>query len=241
MSRILSVVFFDVDDTLFDREQAQREVAHIICREFPAVFAGIGSETVVDAFLQSDRIAIDEFYASPAGTSSDTARIGRSKHFLRLLGLNEDHAQKLTALYQDAYPRIDAAVAGAKQVVRHLADRFQLGVISNSLPDVQYQKLETLGLREFFDFIVLSEEIGIRKPDPRIFQTAAALCQREPKECLHVGDSYEADVMGAKRAGMKACWFNQLGKPTPERAQLPEYEISRLEELLLIVEQSKNE
>lgn len=241
MSRVLGAVFFDVDDTLFDREQAQRQMALMICREFARVLAGIDSVAVVDAFLESDRIAIDEFYAGPAGASGDTARLGRSRHFLRLLGLSEEHAQRVTTLYQDAYPRIDAPVAGAKQVVRHLADRFRLGVISNSMPDVQYQKLETLGLREFFDVIVLSEEVGIRKPDPRIFQTAAALCQREPRECLHVGDSFESDVIGAKGAGMKTCWFNPLRKPVPEGASLPEYEISTLQELLVIVEQGSSE
>ena len=179
---------------------------------------------------------MEQFYASPAGTPGDAARLGRSKYFLRQLGVDVNNAQKVTTLYQDVYPRIGAAVDGAKQVVKRLAGRFQLGVISNGLPDWQYKKLQTLGLREYFGIIVLSEEVGIRKPDPRIFHKAAALSQREPGQCLHVGDSYHTDVIGAKKAGMKACWFNQREEAIPEGSPSPEYEISMLVELLPIVE-----
>lgn len=227
-------LFFDIDDTLFDRERAQREAIELIIQEFSHIFSNVKPNTIVDAFLESDRIAISEFNA---GASGDVARIGRSRRFLQLLGLCEDYAPSITTYYQYTYPRIIAAVRHAIPVVSHLARKFQLGVISNGLPDVQYQKLETLGIRHLFDCIILSEEIGFRKPDSRIFWKAATLSNTLPENCLYIGDTYSTDVIGAKNAGMKACWYNPRGECIPQREVEPDFEIRSLHELLTVLGQ----
>ena len=172
MIRGLEAVFFDLDDTLFDRRSAQMETLRTIIRGFPNIFKGIEKQTITGAFLQSDHTALQEYNA---GGSVDVARSMRSKAFLRILGLNEDYAQEITTMYVSSYPAANTPVAGAKLATTELAKRFQLGVISNGSPDVQYRKLETLGIKDLFSCIVLSEEIGIRKPDAGIFQKAIAL------------------------------------------------------------------
>ena len=225
----LKAVLFDIDDTLFDRNRAQREILHLIVRAFRDIFTGIDEERIVQAFFESDRVATQAFNA---GGSVDVARIGRSKIFLRILGLSEDPADKITAMYVTSYPTINAPVRGAELVVSHLARRFQLGIISNSSRDVQYRKLKTLDIKHLFDCIVLSEEVGIRKPDPKIFWRATTSLAREPEECLYVGDSYESDVVGAKKAGMRACWFNPDGLRLPQEDVEPDFEIGALDEIL---------
>lgn len=230
----IDTLFFDVDDTLFDRERAQREIVRLFVQEFPHIFSNVQLDTIVDAFLESDRTAISEFNA---GASGDVARITRSRTFLQLLGLCEDYALSVTTYYQHTYPRINAAVRHAIPVVSHLARKFRLGVISNGLPDVQYQKLETLGIKHLFDCIILSEEIGIRKPDSRIFWKAATLLNRLPEECLYIGDEYSSDVMGAKNAGMKVCWYNPRGECVQQREVEPDFEIRSLDELLTVLGQ----
>jgi len=230
----IDTLFFDIDDTLFDRERAQRETVGLIIQEFSHIFSNVEPNTIVDAFLESDRIATSEFNA---GASGDVARIVRSRSFLQLLGLCEDYAPSITTYYQRTYPRINAAVRHAIPVVNHLARKFQLGVISNGLPDVQYQKLETLGIKHLFDCIILSEEIGIRKPDSRIFWKAATLSNRHPQNCLYIGDTYNTDVIGAKNAGMKACWYNPRGECVPQREVEPDFEIGSLDELLTVLGQ----
>ena len=62
---------------------------------------------------------------------------------------------------------------------------------------------------------MLSGELGVKKPDPRIFWEAASLLGAEPEECLYVGDAYEADVIGSRKARMKVCWFNPYGMQPP--------------------------
>jgi putative hydrolase of the HAD superfamily len=232
MMTSIKAILFDVDDTIFDRARAQRKILRLIVQEFHDVFAGIDEQTALNAFFESDRLSLEEFYA---GGSVEELRVVRSRRFLQLLGLSEDFADEITEMYVKSYPNIDAPVKGAKSVIRNLAGRFQLGIVSNGFPDTQYRKLRTLGMEELFDCILLSEEIGIRKPDPGIFWKAAELLARKPEECLYVGDSYKADVLGAKKAGMRACWFNPGGL-RPSAEVKPDFEISELDEILEILE-----
>ncbi len=220
-------VLFDVDDTLFDREGAQQGILNLILQELPDVFAGLPVESISRAFDESDSIALREY---DAGVLAEDFRTRRSRLFLGLLGLDEKHAHTVTALYVRQYPTIDAPVAGAVSVVRRLADAFPLGVVSNALPDVQYTKLATLGVRHLFRCIVLSGELKIAKPDPRIFLRAADLLGTAPEECLYVGDSYENDVVGANRAGMHACWFNPRALPAADIK--PDIQVHTLQALL---------
>jgi putative hydrolase of the HAD superfamily len=236
MAARFQVILFDVDDTLFDRELAQRRIAGQMADRFADLFAGTGHDQVVRAFMESDRIATQRFEASGA---VDAARAGRMEVFLDLLGLKKDRAAELAAMYITSYPRIDASIAGARSVVAALSARFRLGVISNGISDVQYQKLETLGIRCRFECILLSEELGIRKPDPRIFRQAAEILSVEPRECLYVGDSYESDVLGAQGAGMRACWFNPRRLPPPCGGTSPAFEVASLAEVLDLLDDAQ--
>jgi len=228
MEENIKAVLFDVDGTLFDRSLAQRIVLEGIVRQFPHVFGAFEMERVADAFAESDRITTADF---EAGLPSEGLRRKRSQLFLQLLDLREDLADAITEIYVRDYPTIDASMTGAVPLVKELSRRLIVGVVSNGLPDVQYRKLEAMGLREVLSCIVLSEEIGIRKPDPRIFHHAASLLQLQPSECLYVGDSYASDVVGSKTSGMLACWLNgEQSVTTNERAKA-DFVISHLQEL----------
>jgi putative hydrolase of the HAD superfamily len=79
-----------------------------------------------------------------------------------------------------------------------------MGVVSNTMSGISRDFLEREGLAGYFEVIVLSRDIGIRKPDPRIFSLALQRLGVEASEAAHVGNSVEEDVAGAKGAGMKA-------------------------------------
>ncbi len=229
----MKAVLFDLDDTLFDRNKAQEEILHRIIHEFHEIFKGIDEKRIFNAFLESDRLSTEEFNA---GDSIDVVRIERSRKFLNILGLSENFVGKITEMYIKSYPAINVPVKNAKVVIRNLAKKIQLGVISNGSLDVQHQKLETLGIKHLFRCIVLSEEVGIRKPKPGIFWKATTLLDRRPEECLYVGDSYNTDIAGAKKAGMQACWFNPKGASLSQKDVKPDFEIHTLYEILGILE-----
>jgi len=230
----IRAVLFDVDGTLFDRSLAQRKALEIVVRQFPHIFGAFGLERVAKAFTESDRITTEDF---EAGAPSEGLRLKRSRLFLQLIDLQEDEdlADAITEVYVRDYPTVEASMAGAAPLVKELSRRFIVGVVSNGLPDVQYRKLEAMGLREVFSCIVLSEEIGIRKPDPGIFHHAASLLRMQPSECLYVGDSYTSDIVGSKNSGMLACWLNHEQSVTTNERIKADFVISHLQELSEII------
>jgi HAD superfamily hydrolase (TIGR01549 family) len=228
MNKNFKAVLFDVDETLFDRILAQKTVLELIVRQLPQVFTGYASERVLAAFLESDQLYTDMFNS---GAASEGSRDKRSLLFLQLLGIDEKYTARITELYVKDYPTVKAHVDGAIPVVKGLSHKFKLGVVSNGFTDVQYRKLENMGLRDLFSCVVLSEEFGIRKPDSRIFHRAATLLHMQPQECLYVGDSYTNDVIGAKNAGMHVCWFNRDSQQIPDEKIKPDFVITKFEEL----------
>jgi HAD superfamily hydrolase (TIGR02253 family) len=226
--RKIKAVVFDLDDTLYDRDAAQRQIIRLIVRQFPQVFQGLSEERIIKTFLESDRLTVIDF---DAGQPSDGMRDKRTRSFLKRLDLKEDNAAAITEMYVRMYPEINVPVPGAVEMVKALRERFSLGVITNGLPDVQYRKIEAIGLGGLFSTIILSEEIGIRKPDPRIFQMAARALKVQPEECLFVGDSHRNDVIGSKAAGMQSCWYNRDNYSPDNTDVKADLIISRLEEL----------
>ena len=100
------------------------------------------------------------------------------------------------------FPETEETLAG-------LARQVKLGIVTNGSADTHRRKLRRLGFEELFDCCVIAGEFGAGKPDPAIFLHAAELLGVRPEECLVVGDNAEADVVGAKAAGMQAVWFNR--------------------------------
>ena len=112
--------------------------------------------------------------------------------------------------------KIRRAIAGAAELLAAVKERSQVGIVSNNLLEEQQGKLRQCGLDRFVDELVVSEEARVSKPDPRIFQIALERLGRRASEVVMVGDSWAADVIGARGAGIRAIWFNPQHLPSPE-------------------------
>jgi HAD superfamily hydrolase (TIGR01549 family) len=115
---------------------------------------------------------------------------------------------------------------GARETLEVLQRRgYRLAVVSNADGRVR-SLLESALLAPFFEWILDSTEVGLEKPDPRIFQAAAERLALPPEACAYVGDIYEIDVIGARRAGLRPILIGPA--PAPE----PVERIERLQDLL---------
>ena len=122
-------------------------------------------------------------------------------------------------LYPDVIPTFDI-----------LTQQFKLGLLSNgnTYP-------ERCGLEGYFDFVIFAQDAKVEKPDPKIFEITVQKAGCEFAQLLHVGDSLENDVAGAKNVGIHAVWLNRDGTINKTDIQ-PDYEISSLTEILAILE-----
>lgn len=105
---------------------------------------------------------------------------------------------------------------GAEALLETIRQHAAVGIVSNNMLQEQKEKLEFCRLAPYVDVLVVSEEAGVSKPDPGIFQIALDALKFRAEDTVMVGDSWEADVAGARGCGMRAFWFNPLRLPCPE-------------------------
>lgn len=108
---------------------------------------------------------------------------------------------RLTNVYFSVLP-------GAAEVVRSLAKKYPLTIISNGFKEVQYYKFAHSGLSDCFAHTIISEEVGINKPQPEIFRIALSINDLEAEEVVMIGDSYSSDIAGAQAAGIDQIWLH---------------------------------
>jgi putative hydrolase of the HAD superfamily len=90
------------------------------------------------------------------------------------------------------------------------------GIITNGDSVQQHAKVEALGLAGAFRVVVASGDIGIAKPDPRIFHHAARALGVQPERCAYIGDKRDTDAQAATAAGMTGIWLNRASLPAPD-------------------------
>jgi FMN phosphatase YigB (HAD superfamily) len=117
-------------------------------------------------------------------------------------------------------------------LLRALRRRHRLAVVSNfDYTPTARHVLEREGIVDLFDSVVISDEVGWRKPKPVIFERALQRLGITPGEALFVGDRADIDVAGARGVGMPSAWINREGAALPEGMAPPEFEIRDLAEL----------
>ncbi len=107
----------------------------------------------------------------------------------------------------------------------------RLTIVTNGPPDLQREKIETTELAQYFEAVIVSGEVGIGKPDPRIFALALEKVAVPPDQATMVGDSLSRDIEGAQAAGLKAVWLNRARNDREDDSVMPDAEITSLDQL----------
>ncbi|MBQ9073475.1 MAG: YjjG family noncanonical pyrimidine nucleotidase [Muribaculaceae bacterium] len=162
-----------------------------------------------------------------AGTiTKDFLMMERFRRVLTDHGYTDSEARKLSPqlsdLYLDRLASLDRLVSGALPLLDHLRQKgYRLGVISNGFHEVQFRKMQSAGITHYFDTVVLSDDIGVNKPDRRIFDHALRKTSGIADRTLIIGDNPSTDIAGGLNAGWHAICFNQNGEnesSTPQGA-----------------------
>lgn len=118
----------------------------------------------------------------------------------------------------------------SRNVLSRLAPRFALGVVSNFYGNLRLV-LEEAGLAAYFSVAIDSEQVGVRKPEPGIFETGLRALRAPAHQAIFVGDSLARDIVPAKELGMKTIWVRRSSE-SPAGADRADWRINSLEELL---------
>ena len=212
-------VLLDLDDTLFDHQHCARE-ALLGIRGLHATLSEIEAGHLEKAHAG----ILEELHLEVlAGRLDlDAARIERFRRLYLSAGIEPDAAlaTRTAAAYREAYIHARRPVPGAAAFLEAVRAQARVVIVSNNLLHEQREKLRDCDLERYVDVLVVSEEAGVAKPDPRIFTIALERAGVAANEAVMVGDSWANDVEGARAAGIRAVWFNRDGG-TPPDASVP--------------------
>ena len=204
-------IFFDADDTLFDYPRAERTALEACLFEFGV---GVGAETVLASYRRHN---LDVWRAFERGeTDQIRLRVDRFRRLADELDLPDLPVGRVSTYYLEALSGQPHLLPGALDVIEALAARFPLALITNGIASVQRRRFAASPITRFFKSVVISEEIGIAKPDPRIFEPALREVGVAAADVLFVGDSVTSDMAAARNAGMDFVWLNPGGAPVPD-------------------------
>jgi 2-haloacid dehalogenase len=220
-----ALYLFDADHTLFDFDLSEKQAFAHALRE-------LGIEREPAPLLAEYKSISQKLWLlfENGGITKDELKVRRYSELFDKHGLIQS-AEKMSELYLEALPKHPYLYQGAVEVVRKLASNARIGIVTNGIEIVQRRRLGASELTTLIEQMIVSEECGFAKPDARIFDyTLEKFAHGDRSSVLMIGDRIDTDIEGARRAGIKGCWYN------PERKEhlgtKPDFEIHALEQLL---------
>jgi len=219
-------VCFDLDGTLYDFLKVMRHSLKIALAEINRRVPESAELLTIEKMIQIRNRTAQELKGKVFNL--EEIRLESFRRTLKYCGVDDDEfAEQLNNLYLKHRFEDMVLFDDALPTLEGLKQKYVLGILSNGN---SYPK--KLGLEDYFQFIILAQEVGMEKPDPGLFHLAVEKAGCLPEEFLYVGDSQSDDILGAKKAGVRIAWFNRTDAQLRPNIPHPDYEISKLSMLL---------
>jgi HAD superfamily hydrolase (TIGR01549 family) len=204
----------------------------------PKIAEALGARYDLDTFMTAYTAVYEDINHEREREGIEITCFERFVRTLQRLGLNDARlAEELTRIHMRGVRSVTSAPAARKDAVRRLAERYRLGLLSNfDDSKTGWEIMADTGVQEKFEAIIISADLGLRKPNPKIFQRMLAMLDLSAAEILFVGDTPHHDVGGAKAVGMSAAWISRHALPIPDGVAQPDYIIRDLAELPELLE-----
>lgn len=213
-------ILFDADETLFSFDAF---------KGLQTMFARLGVTFTEQDFTEYQLVNKPLWVQYQNGEI--TASQLQQDRFLSWADKLSTTANELNRLFLEAMADICQVLPGVKELLDLIGNKAQLGIITNGFTQLQQVRLEKTGLAEYFQHVIISEEIGIAKPDRAIFDFALdKMGQPDRQKVLMVGDNVHSDVLGGLNAGVETCWINWNGEAQPDHIE-PHFQVTDWYEL----------
>jgi putative hydrolase of the HAD superfamily len=226
------MIFFDIDNTLLDYPETEKRAALAFLHHYQGKLP-YADGIFVPFWKHLTETYFNDYLKGNISFIEQRRRRIRDVFSGADIQLNDEEADQTMRVYLDYFESNESLFPDVLPVLDALKDR-RLGIISNGEPSHQRTKINHLGIRERFEVIAISDEVGAAKPDAAIFHWAAAQAGLKPEACCHVGDLLDTDAMGAHASGFRlGIWINR-SLLTAGPVQIPQgvCEINKLDELL---------
>ena len=233
--RLPRALCFDLDDTLLDPSGFRASVVRT-CERIAASHSTLDAARLLDANGRAWQSYWPEVEQRWELGEIDGARVGLEawRRTLRACDCDDEAVAVLARDTHSAFARESHRLYDDVHEILAAAQRARmpLALVTNGSTDTQREKLQALGLDGAFDVVVISGEVRVRKPDPRVFALALRDLGVAAQDVWHVGDNPQTDVAGAKAAGLTAVWLNRRQRALRETEPRPDLEIRTLSSLV---------
>ena len=236
-------ILFDLCDTLFLFDPQKLPMVQVNGQEIRSTTGLVHRDLALDPY-----VSFEAFYTAFVETTQDIVRdrekdhreitsLERFQKVLRRLNLGPDQIPT-PALAQAVLTHMNALASALllpsshRALVEEIKDKYQISIITNfDHPPTVHQLLRREGMETLFEPVVISADVGWRKPRPEIFQKALDRLGLKAGDTVFVGNDLKIDVAGANTLGIPAVWFNRHHEALPPHFPAPDYTLSRLDEL----------
>lgn len=201
------------------------------------VEAALGPSFEREAFVGTYLSVIEEINAEREREGIEITCTERFVRVFERLGVEKNGdlralAETVTRVHMDGVRSVTSAPPGRIEAVHRLARSYRLGILSNFDDSTAgHQIISDTGVRDLFEAVVVSADVGLRKPNRAIFERVMTMLALEPGEVLFVGDTPAHDIAGSKQVGMRAAWINRHGAAIPDGIPTPDIVIADLADL----------
>jgi len=223
---LIKAAVFDLDHTLFDRYATIRKIINIIDIEASPFDTDVPKNKIADIFEYCDRhfvhLGWDRMY-------DEFSSRGILKQEIKKENFFRTHIRPLYMTAAEPFPF-------TKSVLKELKNMgLKVGLITNGPHELQYKKLELLGITELFDEIIVGGDTPYPKPDTRIFEDMAKRMNLTPDEMLYIGDNPENDIEPSRKVGYIPVWIKTTGTwvfPQIEKPELQAETVAAIPEII---------
>ncbi|URZ05077.1 HAD family hydrolase [Clostridium felsineum] len=223
------MIFFDIDGTLLDHKRSEL----------------LGVKEFYEIYKENFKIGREEFYKIWCEISDKyfniylkgkitfkEQRINRIKDIFSYsnIKLTDEEAEEKFKIYLSNYENNWKPFDDVIPCLKELSRSYKLGIISNGDLNQQLLKLERMKIKKYFSNIIISGELGISKPDIKIFISACKKVNEKPQQCYYIGDNFNTDIISCENAGFKGIWLNRTQEVLVENKVKV---INKLEDLVI--------
>ncbi|TVZ56967.1 putative hydrolase of the HAD superfamily [Lutibacter sp. Hel_I_33_5] len=198
-------IFFDLDHTLWDFEKNSD-------LSFKKVFRELNVKVDVDIFFKVYKPINFNYWKlyREEKVSKEVLRYGRLKDAFDAIQfeISDEVIDQIAIKYIDYLPDFNYLFEGTFELLDYLKDKYQLHIITNGFEEIQSKKMESSNIHHYFNQIITSESVGVKKPNPKVFDYALMKANAIKEESIMIGDNLEADIQGAINVGLRAIHCN---------------------------------
>jgi len=226
-------ILFDLDNTLLNYSLSELDSMKRTVREHQLFEEGEAEWETFWATYTKHNLKHWMDFVNKTGTHQSIEDVLVSS-FRDTLNTNPSQHEILSHTYWNYFCNTCYFEGGAEEVLHALKSDYRLGIISNGIGDAQRKRLTVGNVRDMFESVIVSDEVGVKKPTKEIFELSLNELQLSHHEVLFIGDSLSDDYHGAKNAGIDFCFYNR-GRIPMTNAYEPKYVVNELQELLKVI------